>query len=76
MKEISQGAFQLKLPEGWMIYNMFNKDLLTKYREPHYQGQYMELAPLPTIINKEEEYKVKKVQKHKKQDKEMQYLVY
>ena len=55
---------------------MFNKDLLTKYREPHYQGQYMELAPLPTIINKEEEYKVKKVQKHKKQDKEMQYLVY
>ena len=59
-----------------MIYNMFNKDLLTKYREPHYQGQYMELAPLPTIINKEEEYKVKKVQKHKKQDKEMQYLVY
>ena len=29
LKTIGQEVFQLKLPEGWMIYNMFNKDLLT-----------------------------------------------
>ena len=29
LKMIGQGVFQLKLPEGWMIHNVFNKDLLT-----------------------------------------------
>ena len=29
LKTIRQGAFQLKLPEGWMIHNVFNEDLLT-----------------------------------------------
>jgi len=29
LKVIGQGAFQLKLPEGWMIHNVFNEDLLT-----------------------------------------------
>ena len=29
LKMIGQGAFHLKLPEGWMICNMFNEDLLT-----------------------------------------------
>jgi len=28
-KDIGQGVFQLELPEGYIIYNMFNKDLLT-----------------------------------------------
>ena len=28
-KNIGLGAFELKLPEGWMIYNIFNEDLLT-----------------------------------------------
>ena len=28
-KDIGSGAFQLELPEGWMVYNVFNKDLLT-----------------------------------------------
>jgi len=27
-KNIGQGAFQLELPEGWIIHDMFNKDLL------------------------------------------------
>ena len=54
-------AFQLKLPEGWIIHNVFNEDLLTRCREPHYKGQHMEPAPPPTIINEEEEYKVEKV---------------
>jgi len=28
-KNIGSGAFELELPEGWMIYNVFNEDLLT-----------------------------------------------
>ena len=28
-KNIGSGAFKLELPEGWMIHNVFNKDLLT-----------------------------------------------
>jgi len=44
-----------------MIHNVFNEDLLTRCRELHYQGQYMELASEPTIINEEEKYEVKEV---------------
>ena len=28
-KDIGLGAFQLELPEGWIIHNIFNEDLLT-----------------------------------------------
>ena len=28
LKNISQGVFQLEFLEGWMIYNVFNEDLL------------------------------------------------
>ncbi len=61
MKEIGQGVFKLKLLEGWMIYDVFNEDLLTRYRKPHYQEQHIEPVPLPMIMNEEEEYEVKKV---------------
>ena len=29
LKDIRSGAFELELPEEWMIHNVFNKDLLT-----------------------------------------------
>jgi len=29
LKDIGLGAFELELPEGWMIHNVFNEDLLT-----------------------------------------------
>jgi len=61
LKDIGLEAFQLDLPKGWMIHNVFNEDLLTRCKEPHYKEQYMKLAPLPTIINEEEEYKVEEV---------------
>jgi len=59
-------VFQLELPEGWAIHNMFNKDLLTRCNEPQFKNQHMELTLLPTIINEEEEYKVEEVKKHRK----------
>ena len=75
-KDISLGAFQLDLPEGWMIYNIFNKNLLTQYVELKFKGQYEDPAPPPMIINKEEEYKVEEVRKHRKQGRVMQYLIH
>jgi len=49
-----------------MIQNVFNEDLPTRCKELYFKGQHMKLAPLSTIINEEEEYKVKEVQKHRK----------
>ena len=59
-KNIGLEAFQLELPEGWMIYNVFNKDLLIKYKALQFKGQYIDPAFPPTIINEEKKYKSKK----------------
>ena len=69
LKNIGLGVFQLELPEEWIIHNMFNENLMTRCKEPQFKGQHMELAPPPTIINEEEEYKVEKVWNHRKQGK-------
>ena len=66
-KDIGSGAFQLELLEGWMIYNVFNEDLLIWYMEPKFQEQHKNPVPPPTIINKEEEYEVEEVWKHRTQ---------
>ena len=76
LKDIGLGAFQLELPEGWAIHNVFNEDLLTRCVEPKFKGQHKEPALPPTIINEEEEYEVEEVQKHRKRGQETQYLVY
>ena len=70
------GAFKLELPEEWMIYNVFNKDLLTQCVEPKFKGQHEGPAHPPMIIDEEEEYEVEEVRKHRKQGREMQYLVH
>ena len=54
---------------------MFNKDLLTRYKEFQFKGQYIEPAPPLDIIN-EEEYEVEKVRNHRKQGYGIQFLVY
>ena len=65
LKNIGSGVFELELPEGWMIHNVFNEDLLTQCVEPKFQGQHKDPAPPPMIINEEEEYKVEEVWKHR-----------
>jgi len=59
-----------------MIHNVFNEDLLTKHKTLQFKGQHMDPAPPLTIINKEEEYKVEEVWKHRKRGREIQYLVH
>ena len=44
--------------------------------EPKFQSQHKNPAPLPTIINEEEEYEVKEVWKHRTRGRETQYLVH
>jgi len=75
-KNIGSGAFQLKLLEGWVIHNVFNKDLLTRYVKPKFKGQHEEPPPPSTIINEEEEYEVEEVRKHRKRGRGTQYLVH
>jgi len=75
-KDIGSGAFQLELPEGWIIHNVFNENLLTQCVEPKFQGQHKNPAPLPIIINEEEEYEMEEVWKHRTQGQGTQYLVY
>ena len=55
---------------------MFNEDLLTQCRKSKFEGQYMKPALPPMIINKEEEYEVEEVRKHRKQEQGTQYLVH
>jgi len=45
---------------------MFNENLLTQCKEPHYKDQYMESVPSPDIINEKEEYEVEEIRKHQK----------
>jgi len=74
VKDIGLGAFQLELPEGWMIHNIFNEDLLTQCVK--FKGQHKDPAPPPIIINEEEEYGVEEVRKHRKRGRGTQYLIH
>ena len=49
-----------------MIYNMFNKDLLTRCRDPQFKEQHMEPVLSLDIVNEKEEYKVEKVRNYRK----------
>ena len=49
-----------------MIHNVFNEDLLTQCVELKFKEQHKEAVPPPMIINKEEEYEVEEVRKHRK----------
>jgi len=59
-----------------MIHNMFNRNLLKRYRESQFKEQYIEPPPLPDIVNKKEEYKVEEVRNYRKQGYSIQFLVY
>jgi len=59
-----------------MIHNVFNEDLLTRCREPHFLEHHMKLAPLPDIINEKEKYEVEEIRKHWKEGQGTQFLVH
>ena len=75
-KDIGLGVFQLELPKGWAIHNLFNENLLKQCVEPKFKEQHKDPTPPPMIINEEEEYKVEEVRKHRKCGRETQYLIH
>ena len=66
-KDIGQGAFQIELLKGWMIYNIFSKNLLTQCKKPYFKRQHIDPVLLLEIINEEEKYKVEEIRNHRKQ---------
>jgi len=44
--------------------------------ESKFKDQHKKPAPLPMIINEEEEYEVEEVRKHRKQGRRTQYLIH
>ena len=75
-KNIDQETFQLDLLEEWMIYNVFNEDLLTQCKKPQFKDQHMKPVPPLDIINKNKKYEVKEIRKYWKQQHETQFLVH
>jgi len=75
-EEIRQGAYRLELPEGWAIYNVFNKDLLTRCKKAEFASQHKDPVPLPDIINEEEEYEVEEIRGHHKKGRGIQFLIH
>jgi len=61
-EEIGQGAYRLELL-GWVIHNVFNKDLLTHCKKVEFASQHKDPVLSPDIINKEEEYEVEDIAK-------------
>ena len=59
-----------------MIYNIFNKDLLTQCKKLQFKGQHMDLVLLLDIINKKKEYEMKEIKNYRKQGYDTQFLVY
>ena len=55
---------------------MFNEDFLTQYRKSQFKEQHMKTVSLLDTINEKKGYKVEKVQNHRKQEYNIQFLVY
>ncbi len=62
-KEISSVAYQLHLPIGWNIHDVFHASLLSPYRKTTTHGPNYSRPP-PDLIEGEKEYKVKKIVNH------------
>ena len=75
-EKIKQEAYRLELPEGQTIHDVFNEDLLTCCRKVEFASQHKDPAPLPGIINEEEEYEVEEIREHRKKERGTQFLVH
>ena len=63
MKVLSLIVYQLCLPKTWKIHPIFHTSLLSPYHENSIHGTNFPLPP-PDLINREEEYKVKRILHH------------
>jgi hypothetical protein len=75
-KRISPVAYQLQLPIGWTIHNVFHASLLTPYRQTKEHGTNFTRPP-PDVIAGEEEFEVEGIINHRYygRSKGLQYLI-
>src|SRR5258708_4052783 len=76
IKEVSPVAYQLHLPKGWNIHDVFHASLLSPYRETVAYGPNYSRLP-PDLIEGEEEYEVEKIVNHQHSgwSRTLQYLI-
>ena len=67
-------TYQLQLPKQWKIHNVFHACLLTPYKETD-EHRLNDTNPPPDLIDGEQEYEVEAIIAHRKQGRQMQYLV-
>ena len=64
LEAVGKLAYKLELPLTWTIHNTFHKSKLKPAYKPAFPKQKeMQLRPPPDIIDREEEHKVKTIQK-------------
>ena len=76
IKQILPVAYQLQLPRGWTIHDIFHASLLHPYKETSQHGSNFTKPPAE-IINGKEEFEVKDIINHWRYGpkKQLQYLI-
>ena len=63
-KVLSPIVYQLRLPKTWKIHPVFHASLLSPYRENEVHSKNFPVPP-PDLINREEEYEIEKIIRHR-----------
>ena len=76
IKQISPVVYQLSLPRGWTIHDVFYTSLLSHYKHMEQYGDNF-TKPHVEIINREAEFEVEDIISHRfhGQKRELQYLI-
>ena len=67
-------TYRLKLPNHWKIHDVFHIVLLKPYRETEAHGPNYARPP-PELVDREAEYEVERILKHRRKGKRIEYLV-
>ena len=73
-KVLSTLSYQLELPKSWKIHPTFHISLLSPYKETETHGPNY-VQPPPELVDREEEYEVERILKHRGHPKHHSYLV-
>ena len=73
-KVLSTLSYQLELLKSWKIHLTFHVSLLSPYKETETHGPNY-IQPPPELVNREEEYEVERILKHRGRPKRHSYLV-
>ena len=73
-KVLSSTSYQLQIPRSWKIHLVFHVSLLTPYKENGIHRLNFPEPP-PDLINKEEEYEIERILKHRGPPQNHFYLI-